>query len=107
MADRRDPFDPQVEEILRRGRKGPPEPEPEARQRRDRSWDAARSKATYDLPPSLIDDIKEVAAEIEAKYGKVKLSDVARLLLEAGLFQYRAGNLQINPKPRKFDLFDD
>lgn len=82
-------------------------PRPKRRRGRDRSWDAQRSKATYDLPSELIDRIREVAEELGGGEAKVKVSDVARLLLEAGLAQYESGELKIKPKPTGYSLFDD
>ena len=38
---------------------------------------------------------------------KVKVSDIARLLLEAGLAQYERGQLTVQPRPTGFTLFDD
>ena len=74
---------------------------------RDRSWDKRRSKMTYDLPPALIARISEIATELGQGGGKVKVSDVARLLLEAGLEQYEAGKLTPKLKPVGYKLFDD
>ena len=74
---------------------------------RDRSWDAKRSKATYDLPPELIQKIKDIAGELGEEGAMVKISDVARLLLETGIEQYEAGELKAKPRPTGFTLFDD
>ncbi len=77
--------------------------------RRDRSWDAQRSKATYDLPAPLIERIRDIAKELAggAPGAKVKTSDVARLLIEAGLEQYEAGKLKTDLYPTGFTLFPD
>ena len=75
--------------------------------KRDRTWDAQRSKATYDLPPALIQRIQALAVELGTDAAKVKVSDVARLLLEAGLAQYERGQLAVQPRPTGFTLFDD
>lgn len=83
----------------------PIEREPE--KKRDRSWDAARSKATFDLPPALIERIRKIAEELGQGEASVKVSDVARLLIEAGLAEYDAGRLRIKPIPTGFRLFDD
>jgi len=74
--------------------------------KRDRSWDAKRSKATYDLPPSLIQRIRDIADELGESGASVKVSDVARLLLEAGVTQYESGELDVTPRPTGFTLFD-
>ena len=74
---------------------------------RDRTWDAQRSKATYDLPPALIARIQALATELGTTTAKVKVSDIARLLLEAGLAQYERGQLSVQPRPTGFTLFDD
>lgn len=99
---RRDPLEPleSVPEVLAERQR--------ARTRtRDRSWDAQRSKATYDLPESLIERIREIAEELGQDGAKVKVNDVARLLLEAGLRQYESDELAIDLKPTGFRLFDD
>ena len=75
--------------------------------KRDRSWDANRSKATYDLPADLIERIRQIAAELGEAGAAVRVSDVARLLLEAGLVQYESGQLDVTPKPTGYKLFDD
>lgn len=83
--------------------------ESEEKPGRDRSWDARRSKATYDLPPELIERIRMLADELTAAYpdARVRISDVARLLLEAGLAEYDAGNISVKLKPVSFVIFDD
>lgn len=78
-----------------------------AQTKRDRTWDAQRSKATYDLPPALIQRIQALATELGTDTAKVKVSDVARLLLEAGLAQYERGLLPVQPRPTGFTLFND
>jgi hypothetical protein len=77
------------------------------KKRENREWDKRRSKMTYDLPPALIARIGEIAEELGQQGGKVKVSDVARLLLEAGLAQYDAGKLAPKLRPVGFRLFDD
>lgn len=76
---------------------------------RDRSWDMQRSKATYDLPPGLIDRIREIADDLASEHpdARVRISDVARLLLQAGVRQYENGNLDIRIRPTKFRIFPD
>lgn len=83
--------------------------ESETKKGRDRSWDAQRSKATYDLPPELIERIRMVADDMAAAYpdARVRISDVARLLLETGLAEYDAGNISVSLKPVSFVIFDD
>lgn len=99
--ERRDPLEPveALPEVLSRR----PGPKP----KRDRAWDAKRSKATYDLPPALIARIKAIADELAAEHqgAKVRVSDVARLLLEAGLDAYEAGELQTELQPSAYRLF--
>lgn len=75
--------------------------------KRDRSWDAKRSKATYDLPEGLKEAIKEVA---EAE--DVPAYEIARLFLEYGLAVYQqhedglAGlGAEKEVKSREFTLF--
>ena len=75
--------------------------------KRDRAWDAQRSKATYGLPPALIQRIQALATELGTDTAKVKVSDVARLLIEAGLAQYERGLLPVQPRPTGFTLFDE
>jgi hypothetical protein len=113
--ERRDPLEPvnDVPEVLAARAPAPPltpskpaapaKPQPA----RDRSWDAGRSKATYDLPAALIERIKQIAEELGQGEALVKVSDVARLLIEAGLAEYEAGRLKAKPRPTKFKLFDD
>lgn len=101
---RRNPLEP-VEEaqqlIAQRAR-------PRSKKTRDRSWDAQRSKATYDLPTGLIERIREISEEMASQHNaKVKVSDVARLFLEAGLARYDAGELTVELKPVSFTLYDD
>lgn len=76
---------------------------------RDRTWDAQRSKATYDLPPGLIDRIRVLANELTEAYpdARVRISDVVRLLLETGLAEYEAGHISVELKPVSFVIFDD
>jgi hypothetical protein len=81
--------------------------DPVKKKRENREWDKRRSKMTYDLPPALIARIGEIAEELGQQGGRVKVSDVARLLLEAGLEQYDARKLNPKLKPVGFRLFDD
>lgn len=99
---RRDPLEPidAIPDVLA-GRAKPQQ------KRRDRSWDAARTKATYDLPADLIERINQIAEELGAEGAKVKVSDVARLLLVAGLEKYDAGELKPKLRPTGFRLFED
>lgn len=100
-GDRRDPLEPleEIPEILA----DRPKPKPA----RDRSWDAKRSKATYDLPADIIDRVRGISEELAAEYpgATVRVSDVARLLLEAGLERYEAGELDVTLHPAGFRLF--
>jgi hypothetical protein len=100
---RRDPLEP-VQELpgVLAGR-------PRPRPKRNRDWDRKRSKVTYDLPAGLIERIREIAKELaEAHPGAtVRVADVARLLLEAGLERYEAGELQVELRPRVFGLYPD
>ena len=100
---RRTVFDDQAAKYLSGQQKSEKSSEP----KRDRTWDAQRSKATYDLPPELITRIREIAGEIGQGGAKVKINDVARLLLEAGIERYEAGALDIKMRPTGFKLFDD
>lgn len=83
---------------------------PRPKPKRDRSWDRRRSKATYDLPPELISRIREIAKALAAEFGPgatVRVSDVARLLLEAGLERYESGELEIELHPSGLRIFPD
>lgn len=100
MAKRRNAFateqgEPiaEVPQVLRRR----PRPKP----KRDRSWDAKRARATYDLPPDLIEKVRAIAGELaEARpEAKVRVSDVARLLLERGVEAYERGELELDLCP--------
>jgi hypothetical protein len=73
---------------------------------RDRSWDAQRSKATYDLPPEIIERIKQIAEELGREHARatVRVSDVAAALLAAGLDRYDAGTLEFDLQPVRFTL---
>jgi len=77
--------------------------------KRDRSWELGRTKATYDLPAEVIQRIKDIAQELTAEHPntKVRVSDVARLLIQAGLEQYEAGELEVRLHPKEFTLFPD
>ncbi len=104
---RRDPLEPidAIPEVLS-NRQRP------QRKRRNRSWDAKRSKATYDLPEDVIQWIRDVAVEMGQDYdAKVRVGDVARLMLEFARERYEAGELderiKKRLKPVKLVLFDD
>ena len=101
--ERRNPLEPieDIPEVL--AARARPKP------KRDRSWDAGRNKATYDLPPELIQRIRDIAEELAAEYpnAKVRVSDVARLLVEAGLQQYDAGQIEVNLRPAVLRLYPD
>jgi len=97
MAKRRDAFateqgEPlaEVPQVLRRR----PSPKP----KRDRSWDAKRSRATYDLPPELIERVRIIAGELAKAHpeDKLRVSDVARMLLEHGAEAYERGELELD-----------
>lgn len=79
---------------------------PDAKPARSREWDKKRTKATFDLPPELVDELKQVAADLAAEYpgASVRVSDVAKKLLEAGLAEYRAGRLRFEVKPSRLRL---
>ena len=88
----RPPLEPleAIPDVLKRDGDAVPS-QPSKKESRDRTWDANRSKTTYDLPAGLIQRVKEIADELKRKHGaKVRVSDVARLLLEAGIDQYEA-----------------
>lgn len=99
---RKSAFDQQAAKYLTSTQK-PSEP----KSKRDRTWDAQRSKATYDLPSELIIRIREIAKELGQDGVNVKVNDVARLLIEAGLDQYDAGELDVQLKPTGYTLFDN
>ena len=61
-------------------------------QRRKRARDAARSKATYDLPAELIARIDKVAAEYD-----VPKNQVAAFFLDHALRQYETGRVDLTP----------
>jgi hypothetical protein len=63
---------------------------------RDRSWDAQRVKASYDLPKEVRDAVVEVA-EAEG----VPAYEIARMFLERGLEIYEAGGLEAFGKTKK------
>lgn len=73
---------------------------------RNRAWDAQRSKATYDLPPELIERIKQIAEELGREHAQatVRVADVAAALLLAGLERYDAGTLEFDLQPVRFTL---
>ncbi len=100
---RRDPLEPvdAVPEVLA----ARPRPKP----KRNRAWDKARTKATFDLPVALIERLREVSKEMAAAHpgAAVRVSDVARLLLEAGLDAYEAGELQPELRASEFRIFAD
>jgi hypothetical protein len=85
-TDRREPL-AEVPEFLRRRPTPPP--------KRDRSWDAKRSRATYDLPAALIERVRTITGELAEAHpeAKVRVSDVARMLLAHGVEAYESGEL--------------
>lgn len=101
MAERRNPLEPldEIPEILAR--------RPHSKTGRDRSWDANRTKATYDLPEGLLDRIKEIVEELSDKQrgAKIRVSDVARMLLEAGIKAYDEGNIDIEFHPAEYRIY--
>lgn len=100
MPKRRDALEPinDIPDVLA----SRPKPKP----KRSRAWDAKRSKATYDLPADLVDRVKRIAEELSGEYANtsVRVSDVARILLEAGIAAYDAGSVKIEPQPVAYRL---
>jgi len=105
MAKRRDAFaippgEPLAElpEILQR--RAHPQP------RRDRSWDAKRRRATYDLPPQLIERVRTITQQLAEAHPKanVRVSDIARLLLELGVQAYEQGEVRPDQLSRRGTL---
>lgn len=70
---------------------------------RNRQWDKARKRMTYDLPEDMIERVKQIAAEL----GGVRVSEAARLLLQAGIERYDAGELRPELHPRKVTLYPE
>lgn len=68
---------------------------------RDRQWDASRKRMTYDLPEPMIARVREIAGEL----GGVRVSEAARLLLEAGIARYDAGELRPEVHARGVTLY--
>jgi hypothetical protein len=68
-----------------------------ARHTRDRSWDARRTRFTYDLPPELHAELKAVAEGIVegTNLRRLRISDVVREFLIYGLEAYRRGDLRL------------
>ncbi len=101
MAERRNPLEPleEIPEILAR--------RPHSKTGRDRSWDASRTKATYDLPETLISRIKDIVDELSDKQrgAKIRVSDVARMLMEAGIQSYEEGQIDIEFYPAEYRIY--
>jgi len=74
---------------------------PKAPTTRNRQWDAARKRMTYDLPEGVIARVREIAGEL----GGVRVSEAARLLLEEGIARYDAGELRPEVRPRGATLY--
>jgi hypothetical protein len=74
--------------------------------RRDRSWDARRCRATYDLPPQLIETIHTITQQLTEAHPEVnvRVSDVARLLLELGVQAYEQEEVSADWLPRRGTL---
>ena len=70
---------------------------------RDRSWDAKRTRFTYDLPPELHEELKAVAQEVVARttLGRLRVSDVVREFLLYALDAYRRGDLMLAVEPQE------
>lgn len=64
---------------------------------RDRSWDAKRTRFTYDLPPELHEELKAVAEEIVegTTLRRLRISDIVREFLVYSLDAYRRGDLRL------------
>lgn len=79
---------------------------PDEKKARNREWDKKRSKATFDLPPELLEEINRIADDLTREYpnAKVRTSDVARKLLEVGLEAYQRGEVNITLEPAKFRI---
>jgi hypothetical protein len=77
---------------------------PDKKPTRNRSWDRKRTKATFDLPQDLIDRLGSIAEDLAKEYpgAKVRVSDVACLLLKAGLKEYDAGHVEVELQPTGF-----
>lgn len=77
---------------------------------RDRSYDSNERlpRVTYEFPQELIDRVKEIAAEIEEDISaRVAVYQVARLLIETGIEQYEAGELDFQTYPKEVSLFPE
>ena len=68
-----------------------------ARHTRDRSWDAKRTRFTYDLPPELHEELKTVVDGIVGRttLRRLRISDVVREFLIYALEAYRQGDLRL------------
>lgn len=66
-----------------------------ARHTRDRSWDAKRTRFTYDLPPELHEELKAVVEGIIGRttLRRLRISDVVREFLIYALDAYKRGDL--------------
>jgi hypothetical protein len=72
---------------------------------RDRSWDANRTKVTLDLTEEQIEQMRDIQAELAEEFGAgVTFKEVSRLVVDAGIRAYQAGELEIRPKTAKVEL---
>jgi len=64
---------------------------------RDRSWDAKRTRFTYDLPPELHAELKAVADGIvdRTTLRRLRVSDIVREFLIYALQAYKRGELRL------------
>lgn len=72
---------------------------------RDRSWDATRVRATYDIPSGLRERIKEIANE-----ENVRAYDIARLFLEHGVSLWERDGLDafdVEKRPTEYTFFSE
>lgn len=101
MAERRNPLEPldEIPEILAR--------RPQSKTGRDRTWDANRTKATYDLPNTLLERVKEIVEElsVQQRGAKIRVSDVARMLMEAGIKSYEEGKIDVEFHPAEYRIY--
>jgi len=96
MTDRPASVDPAVAALLREGKKRERTRRMTPAERKKAKKDAARSKATYDLPPEIIKTINAVAER-----EKCSASSVAAFLLTYGIQLLARGS--INPASHKRD----
>jgi len=54
---------------------------------------------SYRLPTALAEAVKQIAADLG-----VSPAEVARVLMERGLRDYKSGDLVLHPKPTKYSL---